>query len=129
MISRAAHDHSDIVDHFIEHERIIRVAAHSEAFFVSPARLLDVDVNIADGLRDTIGGISDKVLTDTLNRLLGHGLVERRSYAEAPPRVDYALTPLGTSLVEGPLRALATWTRVHGDDLLAAQSGGDHGGE
>lgn len=72
-------------------------------------------------LRDAIGGISDKVLTDTVNRLLGNGLVDRRTYAEAPPRVDYALTPLGRSLVEGPLVALGAWTREYADELLAVQ--------
>ncbi|WP_328914582.1 MULTISPECIES: winged helix-turn-helix transcriptional regulator [unclassified Streptomyces] len=67
------------------------------------------------------GGISDKVLTDTLRRLLANGLVERTAYASAPPRVEYGLTPLGTTLVEGPMRALAHWTLTHGDALLAAQ--------
>ncbi|SDM45684.1 winged helix-turn-helix transcriptional regulator [Allokutzneria albata] len=69
-------------------------------------------------LRASIGGISDKVLSETLRRLLGHGLIERRSYAEAPPRVEYALTALGRSLVDGPMRALADWTLEHGDDLI-----------
>ncbi|MHA6625353.1 winged helix-turn-helix transcriptional regulator [Pseudonocardia sichuanensis] len=72
-------------------------------------------------LRAVIGGISDKVLTETLRRLLGHGLVGRHAYAESPPRVEYRLTELGKSLVEGPLVALARWTLDHGDDLLAAQ--------
>lgn len=72
-------------------------------------------------LRTAIGGISDKVLTGALNRLLGHGLIGRRAYAEAPPRVEYALTPLGESLVEGPLQALGRWTRDHADELLEAQ--------
>ncbi|HSK95800.1 MAG TPA: helix-turn-helix domain-containing protein [Euzebyales bacterium] len=71
-------------------------------------------------LRSTIGGISDKVLTDALRRLVGRGLVARRAYAEAPPRVEYALTPLGTSLVEGPLQALGRWTIDHADELLDA---------
>ncbi|MFB9906970.1 winged helix-turn-helix transcriptional regulator [Allokutzneria oryzae] len=72
-------------------------------------------------LRAAIGGISDKVLTETLNRLLGNGLIDRRSYAEAPPRVEYALTALGKSLVDGPMRALADWTVEHADELLEAQ--------
>jgi len=72
-------------------------------------------------LRDEIGGISDKVLTETLRRLERSGLVERAAYAEAPPRVDYALTPLGRSLVDGPLAALGRWTLDHGDELAAAQ--------
>ncbi|MEU0542225.1 helix-turn-helix domain-containing protein [Nocardia sp. NPDC005978] len=72
-------------------------------------------------LRAGIGGLSDKALTEALRRLLGHGLIERRSYAQAPPRVEYALTPLGQSLVRGPMRALGAWVDEHGDELLDAQ--------
>ncbi|CUU59015.1 DNA-binding transcriptional regulator, HxlR family [Parafrankia irregularis] len=74
-------------------------------------------------LRAAIGGISDKVLTEALRRLCAHGLAERRAFAQAPPRVEYALTPLGRSLVEGPMRALAAWITEHGDQLLEAQEG------
>lgn len=72
-------------------------------------------------LRAAIGGISDKVLTDTLRRLLADGLVGRHAHAEAPPRVEYGLTVLGQSLVEGPMVALGGWAVDHGDELLAAQ--------
>jgi DNA-binding HxlR family transcriptional regulator len=72
-------------------------------------------------LRAGIGGISDKALTEALHRLLGNGLIDRRSFAEAPPRVDYALTPLGRSFAEGPMRALGDWVLRHGDDLFEAQ--------
>jgi DNA-binding HxlR family transcriptional regulator len=72
-------------------------------------------------LRLGIGGISDKALTEALNRLLSNGLVERRSFAEAPPRVDYALTDLGRSFADGPMRALGAWVTEYGDDLVAAQ--------
>jgi DNA-binding HxlR family transcriptional regulator len=77
-------------------------------------------------LRDAIGGIRDKVLTDALHRLLANGLIDRRAHAEAPPRVEYALTGLGQSLVDGPLTALGRWATDHGDKLLEAQekSGG-----
>ncbi|MFI6509967.1 winged helix-turn-helix transcriptional regulator [Streptosporangium sp. NPDC050855] len=72
-------------------------------------------------LRDAIGGISDKVLTDALHRLLANGLIDRRAHAEAPPRVEYALTALGQSLVDGPMKALGRWAAEHGDELLDAQ--------
>lgn len=72
-------------------------------------------------LRDAIGGIRDKTLTESLRRLLANGLITRRTYAEAPPRVEYALTPLGRSLADGPMRALGRWITDHGDELLAAQ--------
>lgn len=76
-------------------------------------------------LRAAIGGISDKVLTDSLHRLLASGLIERHAHAEAPPRVDYGLTGLGQSLVEGPLTALGRWMIEHGDELLETQESSD----
>jgi DNA-binding HxlR family transcriptional regulator len=72
-------------------------------------------------LRAAIGGMTDKVLTDALRRLLAHGLVIRHAYAEAPPRVQYELSELGQSLVDGPMKALGAWTVQHGDELLDAQ--------
>ena len=57
-------------------------------------------------LRAAIGGISAKVLNETLRRLEDDGLVERHRYAEAPPRVEYALTALGRTLL-GPSRRWA----------------------
>jgi DNA-binding HxlR family transcriptional regulator len=72
-------------------------------------------------LLTAIGGLSDKVLTETLCRLRHNGLVDRRRFPSAPPRVEYALTPLGASLVDGPLYVLGQWAVEHGDALLAAQ--------
>ncbi|WP_232828739.1 winged helix-turn-helix transcriptional regulator [Kribbella monticola] len=71
-------------------------------------------------LAEQIGGISQKVLTDTLRRLQANGLVERHRYAEAPPRVEYSLTEAGQGLI-GPLEALGEWAQKYGDDVLAAQ--------
>ncbi|MEV7400594.1 helix-turn-helix domain-containing protein [Streptomyces sp. NPDC091267] len=75
-------------------------------------------------LRAEIGGISAKVLNETLRRLEGYGLVERQAYAEAPPRVEYALTGLGRTLLE-PIGALGRWSAEHGDDFVAAQGWDD----
>ncbi|WP_214413621.1 winged helix-turn-helix transcriptional regulator [Sphaerisporangium fuscum] len=71
-------------------------------------------------LRERIGGIRPKVLTETLRRLEYNGLVSRTSYAEAPPRVEYALTPLGRTLL-GPIEAFGEWAAEHGDEVLDAQ--------
>ncbi|HEX3732983.1 MAG TPA: helix-turn-helix domain-containing protein [Mycobacteriales bacterium] len=65
--------------------------------------------------------ISDKGLTETLRRLLNNGLIDRHVFAQAPPRVEYGLTPLGQSLVVGPMQALGNWALEHGDELLDAQ--------
>lgn len=71
-------------------------------------------------LREHIGGISPKVLTETLRRLEFNGLVERHVYAEAPPRVEYELTSLGGTLI-GPIEAFGAWGFEHGDEVMAAQ--------
>src|SRR4051812_32839380 len=51
-------------------------------------------------LRRRIGGISDKMLIQTLRRLERSGFVARHAYPEVPPRVEYSLTALGRSLSE-----------------------------
>ncbi|MFD5918014.1 winged helix-turn-helix transcriptional regulator [Kitasatospora sp. NPDC058201] len=69
-------------------------------------------------LVELIGGVSRKVLTQTLRRLQDHGLVERRTYAEAPPRVEYGLTELGRTLEE-PIALLTEWARSNGEAIVA----------
>ncbi|MEU6586822.1 helix-turn-helix domain-containing protein [Nocardia sp. NPDC046763] len=66
------------------------------------------------------GGISRKVLTQTLRRLQSSGLIDRHRYAEAPPRVEYSLTPLGRTLEE-PIAMLTEWAQAHGEALLDFQ--------
>jgi DNA-binding HxlR family transcriptional regulator len=71
-------------------------------------------------LRERIGGISQKVLTETLRRLEFNGLLERRDHGGSPPRVEYELTPLGRTLL-GPIGAFGAWAFEHGDEVMAAQ--------
>lgn len=59
-------------------------------------------------LKRGIGGITQKSLTSALRELERDGLVERIVTPTLPPRVDYALTPLGRTLL-GPLTALTSW--------------------
>ncbi|MET9532961.1 MULTISPECIES: helix-turn-helix domain-containing protein [unclassified Streptomyces] len=70
-------------------------------------------------LIELIGGISRKMLTQTLRRLEAHGLIRRHAYAEAPPRVEYELTSLGATLIE-PIHMLTEWARANGDAVLDA---------
>ena len=63
-------------------------------------------------LRRSLDGISPKTLTDRLRGLEAHGLVERRIYAEVPPRVENSLTDAGRTL-EPVLVALSRWGRAH----------------
>ena len=71
-------------------------------------------------LKDRIGGVAPKVLTETLRSLERDGLVTRTVFAQVPPRVDYELTDLGRSLVE-PLDLLRDWAEVHVSSILAAR--------
>ncbi|MGO4649787.1 winged helix-turn-helix transcriptional regulator [Nocardia sp. 2YAB30] len=73
-------------------------------------------------LRRAIGGISQKMLTQTLRRMERMELLERRRYAEAPPRVEYELTPAGRDLLI-PIFALGAWVDRHGDVVRTALYG------
>jgi DNA-binding HxlR family transcriptional regulator len=70
-------------------------------------------------LKALIGGISSKMLTQTLRRLQRHGLVRREVFAEVPPRVEYTLTELGRTVLE-PVSVLSRWAEQNGDAILAA---------
>ncbi len=71
-------------------------------------------------LQRQIGGISQKMLPQTLRNLERDGLVQRTVYAEVPPRVEYALTPLGQTLCE-PLAAIRAWSEENIEAILTAQ--------
>lgn len=67
-----------------------------------------------------VGGISQKMLTQTLRGLERDGLVRRTVHATVPVRVDYELTPLGETL-RAPIAALEGWATSHMDDVVAAR--------
>ncbi|MFH8590054.1 winged helix-turn-helix transcriptional regulator [Streptomyces celluloflavus] len=75
-------------------------------------------------LRREIDGISQRMLTVTLRQLERDGLVRRTVHAVVPPRVDYALTPLGATLHE-TIHALVGWTEEHQDEIAAARAAYD----
>jgi len=64
--------------------------------------------------------ISEKVLTQTLRAMERDGLITRHVHPEVPPRVEYALTPLGVSLA-GPMRSLGNWALAHGQRVEQAR--------
>ncbi len=72
-------------------------------------------------LQRRIGGVSQKMLTQTLRKLERDGLVRRQVYPVVPPRVEYSLTPLGRTLT-GPLKAICRWAEEHLAELEQARS-------
>jgi DNA-binding HxlR family transcriptional regulator len=65
--------------------------------------------------------VTPKVLTESLRALERDGMVTRTAYPEMSPRVEYALTELGRSLLE-PLAAQCAWTLAHRDELRVARA-------
>lgn len=78
-------------------------------------------------LRRSVDGISQRMLTHTLRQLERDGLISRTVYPSVPLRVEYALTPLGQTLLE-PLAALAQWAGQHREEVLAARVAYDRQG-
>ncbi|HEX6564259.1 MAG TPA: helix-turn-helix domain-containing protein [Chthoniobacterales bacterium] len=71
-------------------------------------------------LRRAVDGISQKMLTVTLRDLERDGLVVRKLYASVPPKVEYSLTPLGSSLVE-KVNELCAWAEANIAEVLKAR--------
>jgi len=71
-------------------------------------------------LQRQLQGISAKVLAQALRSLEEDGLVTRTAFPTVPPRVEYALTPLGRTLVE-PLTALCRWAAAHLEEVEGAR--------
>lgn len=61
-------------------------------------------------LQRRLGAVTHRTLAKTLKEMEADGLVIRHDYGEIPPRVDYALTPLGRSL-EPVLQAMEQWAQ------------------
>jgi DNA-binding HxlR family transcriptional regulator len=72
-------------------------------------------------LMRSIGGISQKMLTQTLRALEAEGLIVREVFPVVPPHVEYSLTGLGRSL--SPLLGeLCRWAEQHLGDIQAARA-------
>jgi DNA-binding HxlR family transcriptional regulator len=67
-----------------------------------------------------IGGISQKMLTQTLRELERNGIVHRTVFPEVPPHVEYELTALGHSLSD-PIAAVRDWAEQHIREVSLAQ--------
>ncbi len=73
--------------------------------------LLDGTLRYSE-LRRKVNGVSEKMLSQTLQRLEGDGLVRRTSYPVIPPHVEYALTPFGEEAATH-VAALADWLELN----------------
>ncbi|MFF5932962.1 winged helix-turn-helix transcriptional regulator [Streptomyces sp. NPDC012508] len=71
-------------------------------------------------LRVPLHWITPKVLTETLRAMERNGFLTRTVHDENPPRVEYALTALGHSLI-GPLDTACDWARAHVPEVTAAR--------
>jgi DNA-binding HxlR family transcriptional regulator len=72
-------------------------------------------------LRRTVGGVSERMLSQTLKDLEGCGFVLRTAHPVVPPHVDYALTPLGQAAALHVV-ALAGWIESALPQIMDAQS-------
>lgn len=71
-------------------------------------------------IHKTIDDISQRMLTVTLRTLESDGLVHRKVYPEVPPRVEYCLTEMGTTLMPH-IQNLVDWALGHMDEILTSR--------
>ncbi|MGH6617897.1 winged helix-turn-helix transcriptional regulator [Sphingomonas sp.] len=71
-------------------------------------------------LRRRIGGVSERMLSQTLQCFEADGLIDRRSFPVVPPHVEYTLTPLGEEAAE-KVAGLADWIEDRLPQILAAR--------
>jgi DNA-binding HxlR family transcriptional regulator len=71
-------------------------------------------------LRDSVPGISHRMLTLTLRNLERDGLVSRTVFAAVPPRVEYAVTDLGRTILPA-VKALARWALEHSEEIQVSR--------
>lgn len=72
-------------------------------------------------LRREVGGVSEKMLAQTLEALAGDGFVLRQPYAVIPPKVEYSLTPLGHEAARH-LASLVDWIEGNYSRIAAARA-------
>lgn len=84
--------------------------------------VLATGVHRFSGLRRAIGGVSERMLAQTLQWLEGDGLVDRIAFDVVPPHVEYRLTPLGREAAEH-VRGLADWIETRLPRVLQAREG------
>ncbi|MBB6242132.1 MULTISPECIES: helix-turn-helix domain-containing protein [unclassified Rhodanobacter] len=74
-------------------------------------------------LRRKVGGVSEKMLSQTLQLLEGDGFLQRKSLPVMPPHVEYTLTPLGREVAEH-VSGLGEWIEVNLPRIMLARRQG-----
>ncbi|WP_430514364.1 winged helix-turn-helix transcriptional regulator [Pannonibacter phragmitetus] len=72
-------------------------------------------------LRRKVGGVSEKMLAQTLQQLEADCMVDRVSLPVVPPHVEYSLTPLGREAADR-VKTLADWLEVNTPNIMAAKA-------
>lgn len=100
----------DVFDPNCGSRRLLALVAHKWSALVIYALIAGTHRHAA--LRQRLGGISQKMLTQTLRALERNGLVHREVFDTVPPHVEYSLTDLGRTLAP-VLAALCEWSENH----------------
>jgi DNA-binding HxlR family transcriptional regulator len=113
-----SHPQSNVFSSACPSRRIMAVLAEKWTLLIV-TQLASGPMRTAE-IRRSVDGVSEKMLIQTLRKLEGFGLVNRKSYPEVPPRVEYRLTPLGRSLARlGGL--FSRWVERNAPSLLKAE--------
>jgi DNA-binding HxlR family transcriptional regulator len=83
--------------------------------------VLETGTHRFSALRRKVGGVSERMLAQTLQWLEQDGLVDRVAYKVVPPHVEYSLSPLGREAAE-KVRALADWIEASMPSITLARS-------
>jgi DNA-binding HxlR family transcriptional regulator len=125
-MTRHADDHGELVfDVFAQHCPSRETMEHATGRWGTLALVALQDGTIRfNALRRRVNGISEKMLSQTLQALERDGLVLREAKPTIPPHVEYSLTPLGAD-VAGQLRGLIDLLEVRMPDVLTARAAYD----
>lgn len=114
----AADSAADVYSESCPSRRALELVANKWALLIVPALRRGPMRN--NELLRKVGGISQKMLTQTLRELEDNGLVLRTDHQSVPPHVDYRLSELGASLSK-TLLAVDRWAEAHHAELTAIQ--------
>ena len=99
---------------------VVEVLANKWTMLVMSTLQLNGEPMRFNELRRRLQGLTQKVLTQTLRALERDGLVTRTVYPTMPPRVEYALTALGSGAAD-LLHAVGSWAEQNIDEILVAR--------